>query len=188
MAKPAPKHLLKTSKTANKKPVVLKKKTAIRKNARSSSIREPNKEVSVMAWIVNNENQILMVRQARGKKSWALPGGKVKQRESIEAGLKREVFEETGLVVEKLRLIDIYDRGRRGTLSLLYFVKLRPTRMQLRRPEEISEISYHKNHPANCTQTAEYYWTRWHNQAFLRNPEFSEEKLKRSFWNFFRSR
>jgi ADP-ribose pyrophosphatase YjhB (NUDIX family) len=40
--------------------------------------KTPTKEVSVMAWIEDPSNGVLLVRQAAGFKFWTLPGGKVK--------------------------------------------------------------------------------------------------------------
>lgn len=39
---------------------------------------------------------------------WCLPGGRMEPGESIEECCRREVFEETGLVVETVRLIGVY--------------------------------------------------------------------------------
>src|SRR3974390_1825118 len=55
------------------------------------------KEVSVMGWIEDPDQGVLLVRQAAGPKHWTLPGGKVKRGESLVNALKREEFEETGL-------------------------------------------------------------------------------------------
>jgi ADP-ribose pyrophosphatase len=51
--------------------------------------------------IVNDDNELLMVRRARdpGKGKWGLPGGFVDRDETIEQALAREVLEETNLVV-----------------------------------------------------------------------------------------
>ncbi len=50
-----------------------------------------------MAWAVDSESRVLLVRQTAGLKFWTLPGGKVRPRESLQNALLREVFEETGL-------------------------------------------------------------------------------------------
>src|ERR1700733_3746369 len=104
----------------------------------------PCKEVSVMAWVEDSESRILLVRQTAGQKLWTLPGGKVRSRESLEAAIFREVFEETGLRALVDVWIDIMDRPDRGTIMILYAVKilddppLRPNHPN----EEISQVRY----------------------------------------------
>jgi 8-oxo-dGTP pyrophosphatase MutT (NUDIX family) len=49
----------------------------------------PTKEVSVMAWIEDLVDAVLLVRQAAGLKFWTLPGGKVKRGESLVKALKK---------------------------------------------------------------------------------------------------
>lgn len=41
---------------------------------------------------------------------WGIPGGLMELGESAEETAKREVFEETGLTVGKLKLIDVFSR------------------------------------------------------------------------------
>ncbi len=41
---------------------------------------------------------------------WSLPGGAVEVGETLEAGVAREVLEETGLVVEALAAVEVFDR------------------------------------------------------------------------------
>jgi len=41
---------------------------------------------------------------------WSLPGGAVETGESLEGALRREVLEETGLQIEVLGLVEIFER------------------------------------------------------------------------------
>jgi ADP-ribose pyrophosphatase YjhB (NUDIX family) len=41
---------------------------------------------------------------------WSLPGGLVETGELLEAAVRREVFEETGLVVKPLGVVEIFER------------------------------------------------------------------------------
>lgn len=56
--------------------------------------------------IVNDLNEILLQKRHSG--NWGLPGGLMDLGESFEEVAKREVFEETGLTVENLKLLNVY--------------------------------------------------------------------------------
>jgi ADP-ribose pyrophosphatase YjhB (NUDIX family) len=122
---------------------------------------KPTKEVSVMAWIENTEGAVLMVKQLRGKKSWALPGGKVKVGESLRAALKRELFEESGLYASHVTPFDIYDRYSKNNISVLYRVTVKPFReFKVKDPEEIGEVRFKSSVPPNATPTLKYFFKR----------------------------
>lgn len=55
--------------------------------------------------IVNEKNELLLQKRHDGY--WGLPGGLMDLGESFEEVAKREVFEETGLVVENLTLLNV---------------------------------------------------------------------------------
>ena len=80
----------------------------------------PTKEVSVMAWVEDPTNGVLLVRQTAGLKLWTLPGGKVKRGESLIKALKREVREETGLKVQVGSIFGVLDRRDKDAITLLF--------------------------------------------------------------------
>jgi ADP-ribose pyrophosphatase YjhB (NUDIX family) len=122
----------------------------------------PCKEVSVMAWAQDSQSRVLMVRQTAGQKLWTLPGGKVRPRESLHKALLRELFEETGLRAEADAWIDIMDRPDRGTIMILYSVRIldEPPVVEDRLSEEISQVRYSANLPKNASPSATYFWNR----------------------------
>lgn len=60
--------------------------------------------------IINNQNEILLQEKHDGH--WGLPGGLMDLGESFEDVAKREVFEETGLIVENLKLLNVYSGSK----------------------------------------------------------------------------
>jgi 8-oxo-dGTP pyrophosphatase MutT (NUDIX family) len=80
----------------------------------------PTKEVSVMAWIEDEEQRVLLVRQALGSRLWTLPGGKVKRGESLVKALRRELYEETGLRAQIGSLLGVLDRRDKDAITLLF--------------------------------------------------------------------
>ena len=80
--------------------------------------------------IRERDGRILLIRRKNEpfKGAYALPGGFVDLGETVEEACRREVREETGLVVDRLMLVGVYsDPGRdpRGhTVSVAYMAVL----------------------------------------------------------------
>lgn len=75
-------------------------------------------------WIRNG--RILLVRRGRPpfRGRWALPGGFVEYRETVEGAVTRELAEETGLRARPARLVGVYsgpDRDPRGPTTSVAF-------------------------------------------------------------------
>lgn len=79
----------------------------------------PLHSVSVAAAIVADDGRVLAI-QRRDNGAWEPPGGVLELGETIEAGLRREVHEETGLHVEPERLTGVYKNMPRGIIALVF--------------------------------------------------------------------
>jgi 8-oxo-dGTP diphosphatase len=108
----------------------------------------PRHSVSVAAAIVDESGQLLAVRR-RDNGHWEPPGGILEHHETIQAGLVREVREETGLEVEPQALSGVYKNMRRGIVALVFRCRIiggepRPTReaeqVSWLSPDEISNL------------------------------------------------
>lgn len=72
--------------------------------------------VSVKA-IVPSGGAVLLLQKADG--TWELPGGRLEPHESIDACVKREVLEETGLTCAPRQLVSLVNLRRAGLPSVV---------------------------------------------------------------------
>ena len=68
--------------------------------------------LGVGAVIVTDDLRVVLVKRRHEPLAgqWSLPGGKLELGETLEAGIAREVREETGLIVDVGPLIEVFDR------------------------------------------------------------------------------
>src|SRR5262249_29185590 len=78
--------------------------------------------VSVTGIITDNCVRVLLI-QRRDNHHWEPPGGVLELGESIEDGLHREVFGETGLNVEPIALTGVYKNMNLGIVALVFRCK-----------------------------------------------------------------
>jgi len=69
--------------------------------------------------VVVEGNKILLVERGRPPQQglWALPGGFVEYGETVEAAAKREVLEETGIVIDLGAILGVYSDPNRDPRS-----------------------------------------------------------------------
>lgn len=79
--------------------------------------------VSVAGVVVDDCQRALLVRR-RDNMHWEPPGGILERNESIQAGLCREVREETGLSIAPLNLSGVYKNMSRSIISLVFRCKI----------------------------------------------------------------
>jgi ADP-ribose pyrophosphatase YjhB (NUDIX family) len=73
--------------------------------------------------VIIHENQVLLIKRGQEplKGEWSLPGGALELGETLEQGIRREVFEETGLEIEALQIVEVFDRIVRDEIGNVQF-------------------------------------------------------------------
>ncbi|MFG2774516.1 NUDIX hydrolase [Streptomyces sp. NPDC048350] len=89
----------------------------------SNSVREaqstPLHSVSVAGAVVREDGRILAIKRADNG-TWEPPGGILELNEAPEEGVRREVFEETGIKVQVESLTGVYKNTSRGIVALVF--------------------------------------------------------------------
>ena len=120
-----------------------------------------SKEVSVMAWIENQFGDVLLLKQVRGNKSWTLPGGKVRARETIEDALRREVDEEIGLKIQPVAFLDLFDRSEKAVITFLYSARVKGHHgVMTPKPREVAAAKFSSSLPNDATPSLRFFWKR----------------------------
>jgi ADP-ribose pyrophosphatase YjhB (NUDIX family) len=77
--------------------------------------------VGVVGFIMDEEGRVLLLRHTyRRRKPWGLPAGGMRPNESLEECLRREIKEETGLVVEIDHLLSAAAHYDRRLVDMIY--------------------------------------------------------------------
>ncbi|GAB7068256.1 NUDIX domain-containing protein [Mycobacterium hodleri] len=99
----------------------------------------PKHSVSVAGIVIRDDGRVLVIKRDDNG-HWEAPGGVLELDESFEAGVQREVLEETGLVVSVERLTGVYKNLTHGIVALVY--RCRPTGGEPHATEEAREIRW----------------------------------------------
>lgn len=125
----------------------------------TSSVNKDGKRLSVMAWIEDAYGAVVLVKQAKSSRRWSLPGGKVNSGEALINALRREVREEIGMQIATAAPVDLLDRPRSASVTILYRVLLKPGVMKPR-TGEIEKIAIRRRLPKEASEAAAYFWKR----------------------------
>lgn len=99
----------------------------------------PKHSVSVAGIVVRDDGRVLVIKRDDNG-HWEAPGGVLELDESFEAGVQREVLEETGLEVAVERLSGVYKNLTHGIVALVY--RCRPAGGEPNATEEAREIRW----------------------------------------------
>ncbi|MER8102371.1 NUDIX domain-containing protein [Kitasatospora sp. NPDC094016] len=99
----------------------------------------PLHSVSVAGVVVREDRRVLAIRRADNG-AWEPPGGVLEVAESVEDGVRREVYEETGIKVCVERLTGVYKNMNRGVVALVF--RCRPENRIARLSDESIEVAW----------------------------------------------
>jgi 8-oxo-dGTP diphosphatase len=77
--------------------------------------------VAAGGFVTNAQGHVLLIKSPRYG-DWEFPGGQVEEGETIPHALEREVFEETGIVVQVKALVGIYSNTRKPSIVNMDFI------------------------------------------------------------------
>lgn len=99
----------------------------------------PKHSVSVAGIVVRDDGRVLVIKR-NDNGHWEAPGGVLELDEPFEAGVQREVLEETGLEVTVERLTGVYKNLTHGIVALVY--RCRPAGGEAQPTDEAREIRW----------------------------------------------
>ncbi len=76
--------------------------------------------------VIFRDQEVLLIKRGRApfKGHWSIPGGKITFGETIHAALHREVLEETGVKIDILGLIDVFESVPQSEAEAHHYVMM----------------------------------------------------------------
>lgn len=98
----------------------------------------PKHIVSAAAVVINDQNEILLIKGPR--RGWEMPGGQVEVGESLHTAAIRETKEEAGIDIEITRFCGVFQNVEESIVNTLFLAK--PIGGQLTVSNESLETKY----------------------------------------------
>ncbi|WP_268848452.1 NUDIX hydrolase [Flavobacterium aestivum] len=99
----------------------------------------------------NNQLYVLLIQQKFGTQEsyWALPGGLVKNDESLQDAVKRELKEETNIAVNYFEQLftfgdDVFRDPRNRVISVAYFALVDPSKLKIKADSDAENVQWFK--------------------------------------------
>lgn len=108
-------------------------------SSHSESRSTPLHSVSVAGAVVRDDGRVLAIQRADNG-TWEPPGGVLELAEPIENGLRREIYEETGVKATVEHLSGVYKNMTRGIVALVF--RCRPEETATALSEETTAVAW----------------------------------------------
>ncbi len=94
--------------------------------------------------VIQNEKGELLVIFEKKWNCWVFPGGKIEPNETPLEAAKREVFEETNLIIEDLEIVSeqVFDKKNQGCMGYLVKANKYSGEIKIKEPEKITDIKF----------------------------------------------
>lgn len=102
-----------------------------------------NHTLGVGAVVINSKNEILLIKERLRSEFFKLPGGHIDDKEMISTALSREVYEETGVIVEFKKIVSLGHfyphQFKKSNLYVLCLASAKSYEIDIKDTQEISK-------------------------------------------------
>ena len=106
----------------------------------AARILRPRFQVAVAALIFDAQRKVLLFKHTYRKFEWGIPVGGLEFGEQPEAGVIREVYEESGLTIQVERLLSAESSRMFKHVTLVYLCRI--VAGEFRESDEVSDMAY----------------------------------------------
>ncbi|MCJ8007714.1 NUDIX hydrolase [Lederbergia wuyishanensis] len=111
----------------------------------------PKQTISVSAFVMNEKDEVLLLRTHWRSETWEMPGGNVEVGEPLDEAVCREFLEETGIVIRPIGITGVYYNATKHVLSVVFKAEYVSGEINIQ-PEEIIEARYIELNESNIDQ------------------------------------
>lgn len=112
---------------------------------------QPKHTISVSAYVLNDKDEVLLLRTHWRSDTWEMPGGNVEEGEPLDKAVCREFLEETGVVIRPLGITGVYFNATKHVLSVVFKAAYVSGEINIQ-PEEVLEANYIEINESNIDE------------------------------------
>ncbi|RAV15291.1 NUDIX hydrolase [Paenibacillus contaminans] len=101
----------------------------------------PKHIIAVSALVKNEKDEVLLLRTHLRSDTWEMPGGNVEIGEPLDEAVRREFFEETGILIRPIGITGVYYNATRHVLAVVFKAVYIGGDIKIQ-PKEILEARY----------------------------------------------
>ncbi|MFC7680783.1 NUDIX domain-containing protein [Paenibacillus sp. GCM10028914] len=104
-------------------------------------MENPKHIISVSALMMNEKDEVLLVRTHWRSDTWEMPGGDVELGEPLDKAVCREFLEETGIVIRPVGITGVYFNATKHVISVVFKAEYVSGEIEIQQ-EEIKEAKF----------------------------------------------